>query len=653
MTQRLSPFTVLVALSLLDCRIPYSAPLLRTLDAFATSLRHPPPFSGSAHTQEGKRMFSSTPTSTTTSTSSISESPLSPLRLHSLSPDPSLYSSMMEEEVDFAPLDLLPYRLHSFPYPPPPFSPTSTASSSSTHLLAHSSPSTLSTHTSLYAPQPLHSRLSSPPPLPALSPPPSSLSPPDPLPCPPSSPSPAAVAVEAKSAGKAVAPTPRAGRVVSCVFCHTSKVKCGGVFPCVRCVKMGRPHLCTEWRSRVQIHNLIRQLESPAPPSPSPSPSISRLLLDGASADGPSKRRRVELLSTASPVAATSALSSRSFSLSRSLSWDPIAFLIHRSPPSHSYVTALPLTCPPRPFYSRCIVRAMIKACTRGGLHASRPQQLLYFLRTHPFLSPDDFETSVHCSAIQERVRHWLEEAEGEDDTSSSFPLSDGAGQCSPPLLRPNDLLSLPFFILPAVRGKKHPAIGQCDGSICQNMCTGARRLRELHPCAFTFTASPLTPLDDTAYNNHPILCLRRLPSDYPTLIDRLTGQFAGHPMTPSPATFQLSWEVQVNRAFERLFGYSQAQVRAMFMQHGWLACYMWLGREEWEGAIQKDLVCEYGGGGDMGASGERGWEGEVGCVDKWGRAFQCVVVKTVEVDEAATTCAVSCNFIARRSMAV
>ena len=535
----------------------------------------------------------------------------------------------MGEEVGFAPLDLFPYRLSSFPYPPPPLSPTT--SSSSTHHMTYA---TFTSHSIPSARYPSSQSLNTP--LSSLSPSPSPPSSSDSLPCLPSSaPVPAVVAVDAKS-GKAAASGRRAGRVVSCAFCHTSKVKCSGVFPCARCVKMDRPHLCTEWRSRVKPHSLLRQ---------PPTPSVPRLLSDddSSTAEEPFKRRRVEFLSLSS----SSSDSSTSMSTTTlTLAWDPIAILIHRSPPSQTYVGSLPSSSPPRPFYSRCVVRAMMTALTKGGLHASRSQQILHFFRVHPLLSPEDFETLTHCNSIQERIKEWMGEMEGDDPSPSSLQPHC---QSSPHYFRPNDLLRIPLFILPAVRGRRHPVTGQCDGTICDGICPGARSLLERHPTNLTFTASPLTPLDDVPYNNHPILLLKRLPSDYPTVIDRLTRHFSGENVAPSTTTFHLSWEVQVNRAFERLFGYSQAQVRAMYMQHGWMASYMWMGREEWEGAIRRDLICEYGGGGSVGT--ERGWEAELGCVDKWGRTFQCLVIKTLDVDDADTTCATSCNFIAKRGL--
>ena len=151
----------------------------------------------------------------------------------------------------------------------------------------------------------------------------------------------------------------------------------------------------------------------------------------------------------------------------------------------------------------------------------------------------------------------------------------------------------------------------QCDGRVCAGYCPYLRRLIHEVPCSFTWAASPEAALVDRAgLPSHAFLCIRSPPYDARVeerqqrllsqraarVAVQLLAQFdgedgqdgvaeeAGWVMDDAPleSAIRVSMSAQVNCEFERLMGYSQAEVRASFMSSGERAVYGLLRSDDW-----------------------------------------------------------------------
>ena len=256
-----------------------------------------------------------------------------------------------------------------------------------------------------------------------------------------------------------------------------------------------------------------------------------------------------------------------------------------------------------RSLLSRSLVRGLVHI-DRHSKHGPLPHRLLSLIRMSTLLHIDDLTTLGH--AHHARSAH--------PSTPPSYPE-------------------------------------RCDGTTCGGFCSGMRRVLANNPTLFCFAASPSTPLEDTAINNFPAVVIRRTPHpSHSSFLQRLTAHCDGSAVVREPpgSPFVLPYEVQVNRAWERLFGYSQSEVRAMWVREGWRAPYLLVRRGEWEEVGWRDFVAEQGVG-ESERGDQRGWEGVVQCVDKWGRPFSCFMVKAFAMDVQQLCHEVQWTFIATK----
>ena len=465
---------------------------------------------------------------------------------------------------------------------------------------------------------------------------------------------------------------PRVGaRLVSCSFCHATKQRCSAEVPCRRCVRLHRGHLCVKWRGATEAAASQPAAHSPAATAVDDS---SAAAADGTPDDGSSnnsvasrnKRPRHDFLSESIDHPPASPLHSAAGESGGSL--DVFALLIREYPCSRDFLCAPHPTASPRSFLSRATVRGLLRALAGGGLEMQPVAQLYLRTRVHAMMSDEDTETLTHNHNLRyhvlqlqrrERDRHRqdtpLHEADQFCETASAFDECDERSVVSGGGEDNRMMVWSKHTFVPAGSYRRDPATGACDGSVCGGLCKAARTHISRVPWVLTFAQSPCEPMEDQQFNNHPLLLMRRCPADndnHAQFLERLQANLTGATCVPLAGPLELPWSASVNRAFERLFGYSQRQLRAMFVEHEWLAAFLLFDRDEWERLVVRDLVAEFGGASHRSSaySGDRGWEAQVSCVDRWGRRFDCLLVKSFEMDDRQLCTAIHVNFIAKRS---
>ena len=344
-------------------------------------------------------------------------------------------------------------------------------------------------------------------------------------------------------------------RPVSCVFCHRSKVRCQGGFPCHRCSRQKRGHLCVEWKT--------------TPPAAIDVPPAKRSRTEAEAAP-----QSLALFSLRAPL-----LSSTSFPFTCASS---IAYT-QPLPPDTSFFPAL---------LSRHLLRGGLSLLSRNPkpphVPMSQSERAFKILRLSSFMSHEDVTTLVHAHNI-----HWKGNADAPRRLNSD---------------------------------------GRCDGSVCSGWCLWVDSIQTVFPVTFSYATSPTTPLDDLPYGNHPTLLLQRSTPHFDAFWARLT-QHVERPSTalklppPPSSPYELAHTIRCNRAFERLFGYTQSELRRMWMKDGFRGLFRLVQRDWWEEVGARELESDFreqpGGG----------WDGDVGCVDKWGRLFPCFMTLTTDVD--------------------
>ena len=345
---------------------------------------------------------------------------------------------------------------------------------------------------------------------------------------------------------------------------------------------------------------------------------------------------------------------------------DVFALLIREHPCSRDYLCVAEHSASPSDYLSRAMVRGALRTLAGGGLVMSPVAQLLARTRIHAMVHGDDAETMVHNHNLRyhvlelrrrEKHRQSQKAARGEDG-GDAVDWAHAVSEVSDSVQADNRMMmwSKSTFV-PAGSYRRDPTTGACDGSVCGGLCIAAKAHIARDPWQLSFTESPTTALSDQPYNNHPLLLLQRHHSttdNHNLFVDRLHKHVTGHNCPPLAAPLTLAWSVRVNHAFERLFGYSQRQLRSMFIEHQWLASFLLLDRSEWERIVVEDMVAEFGSSGSGGVGcggGDRGWEGQVRCVDRWGRQFECLLVKSFEMDDQQLCNAIHINFIAKRNI--
>ena len=179
---------------------------------------------------------------------------------------------------------------------------------------------------------------------------------------------------------------------------------------------------------------------------------------------------------------------------------------------------------------------------------------------------------------------------------------------------------------------------GLCDGRACYGFCVFLDVLTAATSCRISFERSPLLALpDQTNAPNQPFIAIRRLHNEDVTryqevMVEALCRQMSdsltlndssGAPhisedeqyadskvsrphseedhtlaaprSTPSSAPLAVPMSVQCNSAFERLLGYSQSELRQLFLAHGDAALYTLFAADDWAALMQLDKDVKLG----------------------------------------------------------
>jgi hypothetical protein len=129
-----------------------------------------------------------------------------------------------------------------------------------------------------------------------------------------------------------------------------------------------------------------------------------------------------------------------------------------------------------------------------------------------------------------------------------------------------------------------------------------------------------------------------------PSLNSRSSTQSASTASSTSSAqnadlsTFDLHLIVHANAAFERLFGYSQQEIRVMFLREGKRALFRLTKDESWSRAQRNDY--------SSASIGQTEFKHFVVCVNKVLSEFGCLMVRKLSVDENGLFHAASYTFI-------
>ena len=259
---------------------------------------------------------------------------------------------------------------------------------------------------------------------------------------------------------------------------------------------------------------------------------------------------------------------------------------------------------------SRLLMRQWLLSFYRGNeMHpklgdAGRPlasivSRWLAYARYSALLSPQDLTSMVHGSAF-----------------ITGLPLKQEDGGKA--LLRLHE------------RSDAQHDGGHCDGRVCGGMCLGPRRLLAGKPVHFDFTGSPVEPIDDSDLNNFPALAFRHEETEELQRLQRFVEtDFAVDSQWPGAAV-GYRVVVRVNRAFERLFGWSQRQVRSMYQQHSFFALFQLFAPREWQRVMRMEVAVELGTSSEYEGSYQLRTRGR----HYAGSEFDCCLHKTYERDD-------------------
>ena len=370
------------------------------------------------------------------------------------------------------------------------------------------------------------------------------------------------------------APLPRS----TCVSCREAKVRCDGETPCKRCTRLHKADHCHPASNK-------RKRTDPTAPTGADSPlSASTEPLP------PPSSHPVALRPFPGPATVLEQL-------------DPLG--AYTSPLSPGADHGLPSST----LLSRLLLRYSLRSFHRG-VH-SRPRlgdpgrplatmtsKYLAYARYAHLLTPPDLASMLHGSAF-----------------ISGVPLKEEAGGKA--LLRLHE--------------RSAGEDGHCTGRVCGGMCLGPRRMMAATPLHFAFHHSPLDAMDEADVNNFPCLAFRHEASDDLHRLQRhVESDGRGDAVWPG-GVVDYSVVVQVNGAFERLFGYSQRQVRAMFQQHSFFALYELLAVSDWGRVMGMEVAVDFGTGG---VEYEGSYQMNVRGRHRTGSEFACLVQKVYERDE-------------------
>ena len=411
-------------------------------------------------------------------------------------------------------------------------------------------------------------------------------------------------AVSAAPASASAASPRFYSRKVACQVCHFAKARCDGGRPCGRCSRLQLTQHCASRPSRRAAREVV---------SPEPGPSHKRLAVSATGlvsspASTPSYASFVQDV-TAVPC-----------SLPRSVR----ASVLLRV--DESNVSACLLACHFR------AVSNMLPGASLLPMRLPMREKLLQHAWFKRHMTQPDLEAVAHAFVSYRRGR-WYE---GCFDPGLHPVFRSAAAKLA---ARAEPAASLQ----PSWADTRPPTL--CDGRRCSGYCPFLRRLIKEAPCAYSWTASPETPIpDQPGFPSHAFLCIRHRPDDAAVeerqqlrlcqqaarLARQLLAEYSSAEAEAlgeawlsaeaaeddshtrcrdasaqpdgsldclpaacvrsdaacqpgPPASFiSVSMLAQVNRAFERLLGFSQAEVRASFVLTGETALYALLRPDGW-----------------------------------------------------------------------
>ena len=390
----------------------------------------------------------------------------------------------------------------------------------------------------------------------------------------------------------------------TCVLCRQSKVRCDGATPCNRCVRLHKAHQCEP--AAVRRKRKQTELEG------GHAGDLTQQHVDAARRDWMaavvqlprcvSRAEHASILEQIDPLGAfTAPLDSQSAALSVSDSTRLSRWLLrHTLQQFH------------RDSQQRPTLRDTVRPL------ASMVSRWLAYARYASLLCPADLTSLLHGSAY-----------------INSVPVKQEAGG-GKSLLRLHERTD-------------RAEDGRCDGRVCGGFCLGPRKLLVHKPVRFVFTASPTEPLADTDFNNFACLVVQHRPSSQLHSLQRLVETDYNIDSQWSGEVVDYSTEVRVNWPFERLFGWSQRQVRAMYLQRSFLALYQLICSADWGRVVGAEVSVELGTCEEY----EGAYQFRARCRHRTGLEFDCLIHRSFERDADGVVVKSCYTFISLTSTAL
>ena len=357
----------------------------------------------------------------------------------------------------------------------------------------------------------------------------------------------------------------------TCVLCRAAKVRCDGDTPCTRCVRLHKAEQCAPAvvkRKRKQYEPEQCTRATVAVAESAADVSASWL----SAMVRPIRREPQSVFEQLDPLGA------------HTTPFDVSDASVGDSTRLSRLLLRLSL------YYFHCGAQEQPKLGDAGRPMHSIVSRWFAYARYASLLSPHDLTNMMHGSAFV-----------------NSVPLrTDSDGSKS--LLRLHDR-------------SDRTEDGHCDGRICGGMCLGARSLLVHKPVIFTFNLSPTEPIADSEYNNFPCLLFRHDTTDQLRHMEELVDG----------TVLDYASVVRINSSFERLFGYSQRQVRALYQSQSYYALYRLITPQDWVNVMRLEVAVEYG---NSSVEYEGNYQLKVRCRHRMGSEFDCWMHKCYERDD-------------------
>ena len=374
-------------------------------------------------------------------------------------------------------------------------------------------------------------------------------------------------------------------RKVACQVCHFAKVRCDGGRPCTRCSRLQLTQHCAD---RPTIRRGPRDKKNTAD---SADVAHKRRLLSSS----PSHQRWLGVSSEASPSRKRLAAPSPVPSLSPDFTL-PTDFVIPVSSPVPRHLRPSQLLRVDTSTISSSLLASHFRTVTaymrQSGFafpqmkHPLR-EKLIQHTWFNAHMTPTDGQTIAHAF-VQTRGGRWYE---GYFDA----PLASLIAAAVAKFAAADDGEEPPLSTIhPHSVSHEHHGGNQCDGRPCAGYCVYLRRLEHGVQCSFGWGDSPVVAIEDhPGLPSHAFLCFRHQPEEAAVaerqqlivrqraiavarqllaeagVDDVSEGSLSPDSTDVPPLAIRVGIVAQVNAAFERLLGYSQAEVRASFAELG------------------------------------------------------------------------------------